>query len=1039
MFLSDISVKRPVLAMVFSILLVAFGVLSFQSLPLRELPDIDPPVVSVETTYRGASSDIIDTRVTQVLEDSISGIEGIEEIESTSRDGRSDINITFSLSRNIDNAANDVRSSIARAIDNLPQEVDPPEISKVEADANAIMWFNLASETMNRLELTDYARRYIVDRLSVAEGVARIIVGGAQDYAMRIWLDRAQLAARGLTVADVEQALRAENIELPAGRIESVERQFTVRIARAYQTPEDFASLVLGEGEDGYLIRLRDVARVERGAAEVRSDFQGNGQPMVGLGIVRQSTANILDVANAAKSEIARIRESLPEGTNIFDSYDSSVFIDSAVNEVYRTLLIAIGFVILVIYLFLGSIRAALVPAVTVPVCLVGTFTVLLAFGLSINLLTLLALVLSIGLVVDDSIVVLENVQRRIDLGEPPLVAAYRGARQVGFAVIATTLVLISVFVPIIFLEGNIGRLFSELAIAIAAAVALSSFVALTLSAMMTSKLLIKGEKAGLVARVVDRAVGGLNKSYMQSLEGVLHRPRIVALAVIAVMGATYALFTTVPSELAPDEDRGSFFMTVRAPEGASFDNTIAVMREVEQILLPYVEANEIQRALLRTPGFGGGEEFNNGIGIIVLRPWDERDRDGIVIMNEIRGKLNGVPGAQIFAVMRQGFGRGSGGQPVQFVIGGTDYGELAAWRDLMIEALSDYPGIENIQWDLRETKPQLKIRIDTNRAADIGVSVEEVGSTLETMLGGRRVTTYIERGEEYDVILEGEQDDQRQPTDLTNIFVRSDRTDQLIPLSNLVSIEEIADPAQLIRYNRLRAVTLSGNLAEGFTLGEVLDHLAGTAREVLPDVAQIDYKGQSREYQESRASLFFTFGMALVIVFLVLAAQFESFIHPLVIMLTVPVAIAGGLYGLFVVGSSLNIYSQIGMIILVGLAAKNGILIVEFANQMRDAGLGVKEAVVEAARTRFRPILMTGLSTAFGAVPLIIATGPGAGSRITIGVVIFSGVLFATLLTLFVVPVFYQVLAQFTRPPGYVARELETWERKYDQEDARP
>ncbi len=1030
MVLSDVSVKRPVFATVCSILLVALGVLSFQTLPLRELPDIDPPIVGISTTYRGAAADIVDTRITQAIEDRISGIEGIEEIQSVSRDGLSTITITFSLARNIDNAANDVRSAIARVIDELPEEADPPEVAKVDSDAQPIMWFNLASQTMNRLELTDFAERFIVDRLSVVQGVARVQVGGAQRYAMRIWIDRARLAARNLTVADVESALRAENVELPAGRIESADRQFTVRVDRAFTSPDQFANLVLSEGEDGYLIRLRDVARVERGAEEARSDFQGNGEPMVGLGIVRQSTANTLDVARGAKAEIARIRENLPEGTEIYDSYDSSVFVETAVNEVYRTLIIAIGLVVLVIYLFLGSARAALIPAVTVPVSLIATFMVLAAFGLSINLLTLLALVLSIGLVVDDSIVVLENVQRRVDMGEPRLVAAFRGARQVAFAVIATTLVLISVFLPIAFLTGNIGRLFSELAVAVAASVAFSSFVALTLSAMLCSKLLVPGDTQAGVARTVNAVMGRLTRAYTGSLETLLRRPAAVGVFLVMIIGAAYALFRVVPSELSPPEDRGSFFIQIRGPEGGSFANTLGTMRKIEAILLPYVEANEAQRVLLRTPGnFGGGEEFNTGIGIFIMTLWDVRERNGLDILAEVRAKLSQIPDARIIPIMSQGFGRGSRGQQVQFVIGGSNYGELAAWRDIMLDEIAGFPGLVNVDTDLRETQPQLRVRIDIDRASDLGVSVSEIGGALETMLGGRRVTSYQYDGEEYDVIIQGEEEDQRRPDDLTNIFVRSSRSGALIPLSNIVSFTEVADPAQLNRYNRLRAVTISASLAPGTTLGEALVFLEDTAREALPDIAQIDYKGQSREFKQSSSSLAFTFGMALLIVFLVLAAQVESFIHPFVIMLTVPVAVAGGLYGLFMIDSSLNIYSQIGIVILVGLAAKNGILVVEFANQLRDAGLPIKDAVRRAAETRFRPIVMTGLSTAFGAVPLVVAAGAGSASRITIGIVIVSGVAFATLLTLFVVPVFYQALAPFTRPPGYVARELEAWE----------
>jgi multidrug efflux pump len=705
------------------------------------------------------------------------------------------------------------------------------------------------------------------------------------------------------------------------------------------------------------------------------------------------------------------------------------VFVEGAIREVYKTLAIATLLVIAVIYLFLGSLRAMLVPAVTVPVSLIATFIVLYALGFSVNLLTLLALVLAIGLVVDDAIVVLENIHRRVQLGEPPLLAAYRGARQVGFAVVATTLVLISVFVPITFLEGNVGRLFSEFGLAMAAAVAFSSIVALTLSPVMASRLLRRHESPAGFYGVMERSFGRLEHGYRASLEFITARPWVIGLLLVVVVGAIVGLQRALPAEFAPKEDRGAFFVIVNAPEGASYQHTSGQMRELERILMPLYENGEATRVLIRTPrSFGSSDIVNTGIGIIVLSPWGER-RSAWDIMAELRGQFAEVPGVRAFPVMRQGLGQRGVNRPVQFVIGGSTYEELARWRDIILERAADNPGLQGVDSDYKETKPQLMVSIDTTRAADLGVSVLAIGSTLETMLGSRRVTTYIERGEEYDVILEGEEDLQRTPEALTNIYVRSQRSGELIPLSNLLTLSEQADSASLNRYNRSRAITITANLAPGYTLGEALQFLEGVVRDELPGGVRVDYKGESLEFKESGAALLFAFALALLVVFLVLAAQFESFVHPFVIMLTVPLAIAGALFGLWVTGQSLNIFSQIGIIVLIGLAAKNGILIVEFANQLRDQGREFREALLEAASLRLRPILMTAITTVMGAVPLILAFGPGAESRVVIGTVVFSGVLFATLFTLFVIPVAYLMLARRTGSPGAVAAELERLE----------
>jgi len=1027
MILSDVSVTRPVLAAVMSLLLIAFGLVAFDRLPLREYPDIDPPVVSIETIYPGAAANVVETRITEVVEDRIAGVEGIRFVRSTSEDGRSTISVEFSVDRDVDAAANDIRDRVAGVLDELPEEADPPEIQKVDSNEDVIMWLNLVSDRMSVPELTDYASRYLVDRFSVLDGVARVRVGGGQVYAMRVWLDRRALAGRGLTVADVESALRAENVELPAGSLDSAERQFTVRIKRAFRAPEDFANLVLSRGGDGYLVRLGDVARVERGAAEDRLFFRGNGIPMVGIGVIKQSTANTLAVAQAAKKEVERINPTLPAGMEIKQSYDTSVFVEGAIREVYKTLFIAIALVIGVIYLFLGSARAMLVPAVTVPVSLVATFIVLLILGFSINILTLLALVLAIGLVVDDAIVVLENIHRRMEeYGESRLVAAFRGSRQVGFAVIATTVVLVAVFVPIAFLQGDVGRLFSEFALTMAAAVGFSSFVALSLSPMLASKVLPDVSREGRVVHAVDAAFGRVRRGYRRGLDWSLGHAWAVGAIFVLILAGSAWLLREIPDEYTPKEDRGAFFVLVNAPEGASYQYISTYMTEVERRLMPLVDSGEVTRLLVRAPrAFGNYEIFNTGIAILVLEQWGER-RSAWAIMDDVRARLKDLPGVRAFPVMRQGFGARIQ-KPVQFVIGGGTYEELAQWREILLAKINESnPGLEGIDWDYKETKPQLQVNIDYDRAAELGVTIESIGRTLETLLGSRRVTTYIDAGEEYDVILEGERGTQRTPGNLENIYVRSQRSGALIPLSNLVHLEEFADSISLNRYNRVRSITIEANLADGLALGDALDYLDGLVRDNLPGSVIVDYKGQSRDYRESGGSVMFVFLLGVVVVFLVLAAQFESWVHPFVIMLTVPLAIGGALLGLHLTGQTLNIYSQIGLIMLVGLAAKNGILIVEFANQLRDAGQPFRQALVEASGVRLRPIVMTGITTVAGSLPLLLSTGAGTETRVVIGTVIFAGVLAATFFTLFVVPVAYDLLARRTGSPGAVKRVLE-------------
>ncbi len=1027
MKLSDLSVTRPVFASVLALLLIVFGIVAFERLPLRQYPDIDPPVVSIDVNYRGASAKVVENRITELIEERIAGVEGIRFIQSSSEDGRSRITVEFKVGRDVDAAANDIRDRVSTILDDLPVEADPPEIQKVDSNDDVIVWFNLASERLTVPELTDYAERYLVDRFSVLDGVARVRIGGQQQFAMRIWVDRQALAARGLTVADIERALRSENVELPAGSIQSVKRQFTVRIDRNFKTADDFAKLVLKRGENGYLVRLGDVARVVKTSLEDRTFFRGNGVAMVGLGIIKQSTANTIAVARAARAERDRVSPNLPDGMKIADSYDTSVFIEGAIQEVYKTLFIAITLVVTVILVFLGSWRAMVVPAVTVPISIIATFIVLYMLGYSVNLLTLLALVLAIGMVVDDAIVVLENIYRRMDeLNESPLVASYLGTRQVGFAVIATTLVLIAVFVPIAFLEGDIGRLFAEFAMTMSAAVAFSSLVALSLSPMLASKLLRPNANRGVINRAIDNVFNLLARGYARVLKWAIRFSLLPIVIYFAVCGSIYWLLDHVPSEYAPKEDRGAFFVLVTGPEGASHDYMKPYMNEIERRLMHYIENGEASRMLIRTPrGFGTISSFNSGIAIVLLNDWGKR-RSAFEIMKEIRGKLNDLPGVRAFPVMRQGFGR-SVQKPVQFVVGGGTYEELLQWRDVLNEKIAaSNPGLQGVDWDYKETKPQLDVQIDYDRAAELGVSISEVGRTLETMLGSRKVTTYIERGQEYNVILEGERSTQQTPTDIQNIYVRSSRSNELIPLSNVVKLAERADSGTLNRYNRVRAITLEANLEDNLALGDALTYLEKLVRENLPETAIIDYKGQSRDFKSSSSSILFAFFLGVIIVFLVLAAQFESWIHPFVIMLTVPLAMAGGLAGLYLTGGTLNIYSQVGLIALVGLAAKNGILIVEFSNQLRDEGMAFDEALIEASRVRLRPILMTGITTVAGAVPLMLSFGAGAETRMVIGVVVMAGVSVATIMTLFVVPVAYSMIARRTGSPGDVQRRLD-------------
>ena len=1031
MKISDLSIRRPVFATVMSLLIIVLGIMAFSRLTLRELPAIDPPIVSVNVDYPGASAAVIETRVTQVLEDALSGIEGVNTIESSSRQNRSNVSIEFTLARDIEAAANDVRDAISRVASRLPEETEPPRISKVESDSDAILWLNMSSTQLNSMQLTDYAERYVQDRLSSIDGVASIMIGGQQRYAMRIWLDRDQIAARGISIGDVESALRAENVELPAGSIESNTRDFAIRVDRQYNKASDFEQLPITKSDNGYVVRLADIAKVELTTAERRSYYRSNGEQNVGLGVVKTSTANSLDVARAVREAAEEIQTTLPEGTKIFVAFDTTTFIENAVSRVYWTLFEAVGLVLLVIWLFLGSVRAALVPAVTVPICLIAAFVPLYVFGYSINLLTLLALILCIGLVVDDAIVVLENIQRRTDLGEPALLAASRGTKQVAFAVIATTAVLVAVFLPVGFMEGNTGRLFRELAVAMAGAVAISAFIALTLTPMMSSKLLRphSEEKAVWVVRKFNAGIDKVTEWYHGFLDKTVGHLWVFVAIVLVSVGLIALLMKVVPSELAPAEDRGSFSITLTGPEGAGFDYTVKQVQEAEHIMAKHTGENkDIVRYNPRVPGgFGGGSGMNVGRIMVFLNDWRERDQSTQEVADGLRKELGGMRGVQARPMVGGGLVR-TRGQPLQLVLQGPDYTQLIQWRDAILAKLEANPNIQSPDSDYKETLPQLRVSVNPQRASDLGVSQTDIGRALETMLGGRRVSTFVQGGEEYDVMLQAGREERVSPADLEAIQVRS-KNGVMIPLSSVVTLRNTAEPSSFNRFNRLRAITISAGLAPGYPMGQAVADVKAAVDEVLPSQAQIDWKGESREFNSAGSSVMMTFALALLVVFLVLAAQFESFVHPFVIMLTVPLAVLGALLGLWISGGSLNIFSQIGIVMLVGLAAKNGILIVEFANQLRDEGRTIHEAILESASVRLRPILMTSIATVVGAIPLVVAGGPGSASRSTIGIVIIFGVSFSTLLSLFVVPAFYSALAKYTKSPETVGRKLDQLE----------
>jgi hydrophobe/amphiphile efflux-1 (HAE1) family protein len=1037
MTISELSIRRPVFATVLALLLLITGVMAALRLSVREYPDISQPVVSIDVNYRGANAAVIETRVTQIIENEVAGLEGVDKLTSRSRDERSDIDVQFMTGRDIDAAANDVRDRVARVMGRLPDEADPPRIQKVDSGADPVLFVILTSSRRSGLELSDYAARYLVDRLGAVPGVASVFINGERRYSMRIWLDRGAMAARRVTVADIEAALRSENVELPAGRIESREREFTLRTDTAMRSEDDFRNLVVGRGADGYLVRLGEVAQVQLAAENQRGGSSMDGGPALLLPVTPLSTANVLEVASAVKKEIALIRATLPKDIGLEVNIDNSVFIRESMNKVLHALAETGVIVLVVIFLFLGTVRATLIPAATIPVSIFAAAIVMAALHYSINTLTLLGAVLAIGLVVDDAIVVLENCVRRIELGEPPLLGAIRGSREIGFAVIATTMVLVAVFLPISYMQGNVGRLFSEFGVTIAAAVVFSALVALTLTPMMTARIFAGGIRRGRFAAAVDGAFRALAARYHAALVWTLQgrRPFLVlgfagassaAVLLLVVFGWPWSGMR-LPQELAPPEDRGTVRIQVTGPEGASLDYMQRQLDQVEAVARDEVTRGNALRVIARTGSFQNQSQVSSGMVFLPLKSWDERPDSAEQIAQRLRQRTQNIPGARISPSAASRGALGGNGKPVQIVLEGPEYEQLARIGERVMTAAAANPGLANLDMDYQERQPQLRVRVDRDKAADLGVSLAQVGRALETMLGSSVVTTFLMGGEEYNVVLQARDEQRATVGDLDNIYVRSDKGGQLIPLANVVDTREEGAASELRRFNRMRSVTITADLAAGYSLGDALVYLAKTVHEQQGDVpVQIDYDGESRELKRSAGGLFLTFAFAMLIVYLVLAAQFESFVHPLVILAAVPLALTGALCGLWLFGSSINVFSQIGAVMLIGIASKNGILIVEFANQLRDRGVEFMAATAEAATIRLRPVLMTTLATASGAVPLMLATGAGAESRQSIGATVFFGAVFAVALTLFVVPALYVKVARNTRSPQYFSRVVD-------------
>lgn len=1024
MNLPELSVRRPVLAAVCSLLIIVFGIAALTQVPVRELPDVDTAVVTVTTEYVGAAPEVVDSDITEVIDGAVAGISAVKSITSRSRRGRSRTVIEFELGRNIDEAANDVRDAVARVRGKLPLEIEEPRIVKNDDDDDPVIRLAVTSTRMNAAEITDYVERYVVDRFTTIDGVAAVEVYGARRPAIRIWLDRRGMAARNLTVADIDAALRRSNVELPAGEIESRTRQFTVRVDSRLLDPDQFRQMVI-KTEAGYPIRLGDVAKVEKGVEDDKTVVRNNGQEAVGIAIARQAQANTIAISNAVRAEIARLAPVLPEGMSISVGSDDAIFVAASIHEVATALMISLVLVVLVILLFLRSWRATLIPAITIPVSLIGCMFLVYLLGFSVNVLTLLALLLAIGLVVDDAIVMLENIERRLSMGESPLQASVLGARQVTFAIIATSFTLVAVFVPISFLKGAAGKLFTEFGFVMASAVLISTYVALSACPALASKILkVRPGKPAPEAPLAGETlpVGRTARLYRAVLVRVLDMPLVVVAVALAFAGGSYTVYQELPRQLTPSEDRGVLYIPLTAPQGSTVAYTDGVTRRLEGRIAALPEDTGIETVFSYV---GSRGRPYRAFVVFRLEPWDQREITHTEIIRRLAPLTREMTGARGYPVSPSGLGLRGNSTPLRVVVGGPNFESVKKWAAALLERAKQNPGLHNVELDYEENQTQLNVRIDRAKADDLGIGVETIASTLQTLLASREVTTFLDRGREYPVILQAKEGDRQTPQDISNIFLRSGDGKSLVPLSALVSIGEGTAAPSLRRYNRLPAITLSAALANDYPLGAAIESMQEAAHELLPPEASVSFAGQSQQYLETSTGVGVTFALALLIVFLVLAGQFESFVHPLIIMLSVPLAIAGAIYSLALEGLSLNIYSQIGIILLIGLMAKNGILIVEFANQLRDAGRNVREAVVEASVIRLRPIVMTVVATVLGAVPLVIATGAGAESRIAIGTVIIGGLAFASFLTLFLTPVLYDLLAHLSQPRGAIEKRL--------------
>ena len=1035
MYITELSIRRPVVSWVMSLILIVFGIFVFWKLPVRELPSgIQPPVVQVQIDYKSAAAPIVDQEVTQVIEDVIGGAEGIKNIDSKSENGRSTINVEFDTSIDLDNAANDIRERVARVIDNLPSESDPPQILKRAAGFTTTMWLALSSPTWSDLELGDYAERYLVDTFSSVKNVGRILVGGLRELSIRVWIDPVKLAANDLTIQEVERALRDENIRLPAGTLEANNIDLTLNLDKSYNNVETLKQLPIKKTSNKIVV-LSDVANIEFGPVSEKTLFKAQRKDQlnlktVGIGIYAKSGASTVELSKEIKKKIDEVKQTLPEGLDLEIAFNRATYVGAAINEVYKTLVIAFILVVVIIYLFLGNLKAVIVPAIALPVSLIASFLGIYIFGLSINIFVLLSFILAIGIITDDSVIMTDAIYRRIENGETPLVAAYKGSKQITFAIIATTLILIAVFLPLIFIEGISGTLFRETAIALSFSIVVSSFVALTLSPMLGSKFLNKKVTKNFFINKFDKFFLSFSKFYQETLNILIHRSKIISLFIIFIIVASALLFNFSKKELLPMEDRGAYLVIGFTDEGSSFEYTQEKAQIIEQRLIPLLQAENspYKRFIMRVPGFGSSaNSYNSFIIIALLDRWENRNKDSQTVMREAIGKIVTVPQAVAFPISPQSIRVSSYNKPVQMVIYGSTYEELESIQKQVIRSLRKNRNLSRLESDYSRDKPEVKIVINKNKAKDLGVSSEAIGRTLETLYGGKRVTTFNKLGKEYPIILQQYLSDRRSKEGLSKIFVRSDTTGKLISLVNLVDFKEEGTAKELARYNRQRAVTISANISENYTLPEAIKYLENTMAEVAPQ-NRITWKGKSEEVKETTNELFIIFALALLTAYLVMAATFNSFVHPFIIILTVPLAIFGGLIFILFLNSSINIFSQIALIILIGISTKNSILIVDYANQIRTSGKNIETAVIDACNIRFRPIIMTSLSTMFAMLPLVIGNfGPGAGegSRLAVGSTILGGMIISTFFTLYVTPTMYLALAKNTKRIDSVDLEL--------------